>query len=803
MDAASAGYETDDSSSSSQVMYMMRVRNTFIEICVKDAEQAEVSDASGRKRAFSDPGGEAPDMSEFEISDTGWQDEKPKWQQRCDAQRVNTEWQDDTTDTESKYDGRQNPSHSKSSRVSMPDFLPLKSDLAPVLAHPWHSSSSNDQNYKFPITSSNASGGTTDEWTSDSSWGTPLSRQWNSPPVAWPRKHGENARQTHRGGGNNSYHPNNERTGRRHGNNARDLSHQALRSHETGRQKHHKIVNKNVASNDRQQSHHSMRTVPPRGASQSFPGPSTSYPIPISHAPAPEWEATEKAAKLSANKITKDRLEKAIKSIEEIPYLVDALLEKAQSDLMAEIEGNMESTYGLVQQDLCNPSNPNRNAERHYADEDSEKRQALENLSFIPRIVGNTFGARRGAAMNVVNSKISNIIVTLRQQHRTGAQPEGTEAIERLPAHVKKVAVDVVEDVVQSSRSTALQQLRYAVTELPEHQRPSRCAERKMQNELMSTIPEELPHVTEAVEAIANQQVEHALASMSGLSNTIPNQAVAQAILETKCDAQELKAWEQHRKQSAPQSASSAYQVSINSSANKGVLSTYQIPSSIRSSNVMLFEPDEDDWKCGDPVPVKVRDAYSDSELIPSLLSSQGSLGHPHSCWRPCLYYRKGECISGKNCSFCHCVHVKRAPRFDKRHREGLRKMPLRQLSEIAIPILVQKVKFVGIDLSQYEYELSQLCYKQFDRSNRGFDNRIRSVLETMTGPKILTLVKKKVEEFICPCKSTYRNMGWKKCSQCIHLQRLVNILQVLEACQESTRASRGRNRNRQRCQSV
>merc|ERR1719161_710477 len=202
-------------------------------------------------------------------------------------------------------------------------------------------------------------------------------------------------------------------------------------------------------------------------------------------------------------------------------------------------------------------------------------------------------------------------------------------------------------------------------------------------------------------------------------------------------------------------------------------------------------EEDEEEWKCGDPVPVQARDAHSDSEMFPTLVASKGSLGHPHSCWRPCLYYRKGECISGKNCSFCHCVHLKRTPRFDKRHRGELRKMSLQQLSNIAIPILVHKVQFVGIDLSEHCQELEQICGSsrslRTEKANQSFYNRIRSILESMTVPKILALVKKKADEFVCQCRFHNRPCN---CVEGVRLQRILSILKVFESYQKSTRAS-------------
>lgn len=70
-----------------------------------------------------------------------------------------------------------------------------------------------------------------------------------------------------------------------------------------------------------------------------------------------------------------------------------------------------------------------------------------------------------------------------------------------------------------------------------------------------------------------------------------------------------------------------------------------------------------------------------------------GSRGHPDFCTRPCLYFAQGACSNGVNCSFCHMPHPKRPVRLDKVHREALKVMSFKELAELAIPILKQKVQ--------------------------------------------------------------------------------------------------------------
>mmetsp|Transcript_14524 Transcript_14524/g.34528 ORF Transcript_14524/g.34528 Transcript_14524/m.34528 type:complete len:242 (+) Transcript_14524:78-803(+) len=55
--------------------------------------------------------------------------------------------------------------------------------------------------------------------------------------------------------------------------------------------------------------------------------------------------------------------------------------------------------------------------------------------------------------------------------------------------------------------------------------------------------------------------------------------------------------------------------------------------------------------------------------------TSQGSLGHPELCRRPCIYLQKGDCAEGANCGYCHDAHHERSKKLDKRQREFLRSL--------------------------------------------------------------------------------------------------------------------------------
>mmetsp|Transcript_77132 Transcript_77132/g.223220 ORF Transcript_77132/g.223220 Transcript_77132/m.223220 type:complete len:936 (-) Transcript_77132:33-2840(-) len=81
-----------------------------------------------------------------------------------------------------------------------------------------------------------------------------------------------------------------------------------------------------------------------------------------------------------------------------------------------------------------------------------------------------------------------------------------------------------------------------------------------------------------------------------------------------------------------------------------------------------------------------------------AVVSNPGSRGHPDLCIRPCLYFAQGNCSNGNECAFCHLPHPKRPVRFDKLHRESLKRMTFGQFLSIILPVLKQKVR--NLDLA-------------------------------------------------------------------------------------------------------
>eukprot|EP00445_Apocalathium_hangoei_P002036 CAMPEP_0203856250 /NCGR_PEP_ID=MMETSP0359-20131031/10073_1 /ASSEMBLY_ACC=CAM_ASM_000338 /TAXON_ID=268821 /ORGANISM="Scrippsiella Hangoei, Strain SHTV-5" /LENGTH=382 /DNA_ID=CAMNT_0050772843 /DNA_START=73 /DNA_END=1221 /DNA_ORIENTATION=- len=79
--------------------------------------------------------------------------------------------------------------------------------------------------------------------------------------------------------------------------------------------------------------------------------------------------------------------------------------------------------------------------------------------------------------------------------------------------------------------------------------------------------------------------------------------------------------------------------------------------------------------------------------MFESPICSQGSVGHPELCSRPCLYFAMGSCDKGESCEFCHMAHTKRPVHLDKRQRELLRSMSPWEWAALVLPILQKKIE--------------------------------------------------------------------------------------------------------------
>ncbi|CAJ1431523.1 unnamed protein product [Effrenium voratum] len=68
---------------------------------------------------------------------------------------------------------------------------------------------------------------------------------------------------------------------------------------------------------------------------------------------------------------------------------------------------------------------------------------------------------------------------------------------------------------------------------------------------------------------------------------------------------------------------------------------------------------------------------------------SEGSLGHPELCFKPCLYLAYGACPRGADCGFCHLPH--KGAKLRKTDRELLRQLGEADVLALTLPHLRAK----------------------------------------------------------------------------------------------------------------
>lgn len=73
----------------------------------------------------------------------------------------------------------------------------------------------------------------------------------------------------------------------------------------------------------------------------------------------------------------------------------------------------------------------------------------------------------------------------------------------------------------------------------------------------------------------------------------------------------------------------------------------------------------------------------SSSSLLQSDLPSAGSINHAAGTCSPCSFFRRGTCLYGQNCMYCHCEHEKQRRQGKKmRAAQKRRQAQLKGLSQ-------------------------------------------------------------------------------------------------------------------------
>eukprot|EP00746_Dinoflagellata_sp_MGD_P125959 gnl/MRDRNA2_/MRDRNA2_60882_c0_seq1.p1 gnl/MRDRNA2_/MRDRNA2_60882_c0~~gnl/MRDRNA2_/MRDRNA2_60882_c0_seq1.p1 ORF type:complete len:814 (-),score=151.46 gnl/MRDRNA2_/MRDRNA2_60882_c0_seq1:303-2744(-) len=505
------------------------------------------------------------------------------------------------------------------------------------------------------------------------------------------------------------------------------------------------------------------------------------------------WEEVEEKAREIASQMVEVRMDDAVCAIQKIPDRVEALVQQAMSNLMKDVQENVEIACSVVREDL--------EGSGHTAQE------AIENLEVIPEMVKKTFDNRKHEITQTVNQKINNVINDIERNRTPANQAKKSESdresdslqvlvkLQRLPEEVKGKVLTKIQDAAEGARSAALTQLDYAVM----HQLSVR-QQYDLRQEMLQTIPEEWPQTIACAEAIAGQHVEQAMAQIMDAKQNIPNQAVADAILAAKMKSPQLQDQSRSLVSDSRQTAGPS---TWNGMSDPGDCHSESNQSS-KVAKEAIVQPLEE------VIPLVcspcIRKAFSDSELIPPLMCSPGSHGHPELCAKPCLHYWKGECFNGAACKFCHRPHPKRQPRFDKRRRDELKRLTVAELKELVLPILHKKARYLGLE-TEVSDALNSLrnfpsdSHQEVRRADKYFyiqQNRIRGILEAMTLSTILKMVQNLLMDSTSACSHEYFSQAGQAVGR--EFNKLLGLIEQLRGIAPTTNQGAATYRRRDPC---
>ena len=131
------------------------------------------------------------------------------------------------------------------------------------------------------------------------------------------------------------------------------------------------------------------------------------------------------------------------------------------------------------------------------------------------------------------------------------------------------------------------------------------------------------------------------------------------------------------------------------------------------------------------------REAKSGHELVsPSSevaqsFPSQGSLGHPELCHRPCIYFTSGHCENGRSCGYCHMEHPDRPLKLDKQQRAMVHSLGRPQVLAMMLQYLKQIAIREGFELQAAE--VMQLVEREFSLHGQPVEEALAEIPEKVT----------------------------------------------------------------------
>jgi len=381
----------------------------------------------------------------------------------------------------------------------------------------------------------------------------------------------------------------------------------------------------------------------------------------------------EASAKQMSDAWAKDsRISTAIAELDEIPRRIGDDMQKVASHVIDHVQTEVAAMSKRVRgsdwggpakaQDVRgtslkgdSTSSTDTGEKRPSQWDEAKANQVVKNLEVIPTMVLNLLEARVGKAKATVRSRVQPMIENLStiREEQFEDHEQLVSRMQIIAQEVEQIAGEAVEAAAQECRAHATRQLDVALAALKEQEGPG---------SQLSRIPE-----VEGEGAAGTASREQPWESWKAWD-----------------EKQEL--WPKSQNSGGPDSMQQAMAV-VGNHPNA-------MPSSFTNQVVAdeLLRAKARDNRVSNPS--AGASAPPVAQPAPDVPTNPGSIGHPDLCPRQCLYFAKGSCTNGNDCQFCHMPHPKRPVRFDKRHREILKKMPFDELLSVMMPVL--KVKAAG-----------------------------------------------------------------------------------------------------------
>lgn len=372
------------------------------------------------------------------------------------------------------------------------------------------------------------------------------------------------------------------------------------------------------------------------------------------------------AQKMSAGWVSEGRLNSAMAAIEEIPMRISEDMQRAASFVVDNMQSEVAAMSKQIRGgDWAMPAGSSDDSEEwRLRQADTEK--VIKNLEVIPTMVHNLLEARVEKARFKVRHRVHGMIQNLSAiKEENWEDHEGlVSQMRMISEEVEQIAGDAVLQAAQECHAHAVKHMNSALTALRES---THC-------DGEDTSPRSRPRWSDMMGegsggGCGGWGVSH---DPDLWSKTVSGMSAKNSMEQVAAVVQD--------KGYIPQSftnqvvADELLRARIRRGGGQSEVATVTASGAVssRGGNRMAIGA-----------------ARAAPHAAPGV--NPGSRGHPDLCTRPCLYFAQGSCTNGDGCSFCHLAHPKRPVRFDKLHRESLKRMPFGQFCFILLPVLRQK----------------------------------------------------------------------------------------------------------------